>query len=52
MDLKEVKYFVECVNKFVKFYYQDKPYTVEFKGKNSSRYIYFIKELQKSYSEE
>ena len=51
-NMKEIRYFVECVNKFVKFYYQDKPYLIEFKNKNSSRYVYFLKELQKSYSEE
>ena len=47
-EIKDIKYFVECVNKFVKFYYNDLPFIIEFKNKNSSRYIHFLKELQKN----
>jgi len=45
--VKEIKFLVECVNKFIKFYYDNKPYLIKFKNMNSSKYIYFIEELNK-----
>jgi 1-acyl-sn-glycerol-3-phosphate acyltransferase len=50
-DIGEVKYCVECLNKYVKFYYQGIPRRIFFNGQNSYRYIEIMRELREPPSE-
>lgn len=47
-DINKIKYFVECNNKFLRFYYEGNINKITFNNKNSSRYIYFLRYLQNS----
>jgi 1-acyl-sn-glycerol-3-phosphate acyltransferase len=50
-ETKGIKYYVECMNWFCKFYYEDKPYKLVFDGKNSARYLQLLDELGRSEAE-
>ncbi len=46
-DIDKIKYLVECSNKFLRFYYEGNINKIEFKNKNSCRYIYFLRYQKK-----
>ena len=46
-DIHNIKYYVDCINQYLKFNYKDKIYKIVFNNKNISRYIYFLKLLYK-----
>lgn len=45
--IKNINSYVDCVNKFFRFSYDGQIYQLEFGGKNSSKYISFLRALQK-----
>jgi 1-acyl-sn-glycerol-3-phosphate acyltransferase len=46
-EIKKLKYFVECINQYLRFHYENNIYKIEFNNKNISRYIYFLRLLYK-----
>ena len=47
-DIHKIKYFVDCINQYLRFHYKDKIYKIIFNNKNISRYIYFLRYLNKN----
>ena len=45
--IKNIISYVDCINKFFRFNYDGQIYQFIFNGKNSSKYIQFLKALQK-----
>ncbi len=43
--IHKIKYFVDCINQYLKFHYENKIFQIKFDKKNISRYIYIIKYL-------
>ena len=45
-DIDKIKSYVDCLNKYFRFYYEDKIYQIIFNKKNASKYIWFFTHLK------